>query len=365
VKSVAFICNEYPPLPHGGIGTFVKTISEEFARRGVRVVIVGLSEKAFNHNKDFITVRISRKSKVPRVSWLFDRYRLYNSVLGLKRVEIVEVPEFGGWMPFKIPQRVVVRLHLADTVIKQKLGQKSNKLVKALEKATLCGRPWIAVSDYARKITTETFGISSKHVRTIFNPVDVPNLNNIIKRDGILFAGCISKRKGAIAAAHALKIAYERGVDAPMIFAGHTENQAIVKEIKDIIGNKFLHKVSFTGRCKHEEVLTLMQGARIFLFPSTLETFGLTVYEAMAAGAAVITSYREPFTELIENKVHACLVDPNDIAAIAEALINLTSNSKESLRLALNGRRLVQVKLTPKVCGEETLDFYDRILRGI
>ena len=40
---VAYVCNEYPPRPHGGIGSFVQTLARAVAERGLEVTVVGLA----------------------------------------------------------------------------------------------------------------------------------------------------------------------------------------------------------------------------------------------------------------------------------------------------------------------------------
>jgi glycogen synthase len=37
---IGFFCNEYPPRPHGGIGTFVHTLAPALAQAGHAVTVV-------------------------------------------------------------------------------------------------------------------------------------------------------------------------------------------------------------------------------------------------------------------------------------------------------------------------------------
>ena len=36
-----YICNEYPPATHGGIGIVVKTLAEQLVQRGHTAIVVG------------------------------------------------------------------------------------------------------------------------------------------------------------------------------------------------------------------------------------------------------------------------------------------------------------------------------------
>ena len=42
---ICFLTNEYPKIgfPHGGLGSFVKTIAEALVANGVQVTVVGLN----------------------------------------------------------------------------------------------------------------------------------------------------------------------------------------------------------------------------------------------------------------------------------------------------------------------------------
>ena len=40
--NICFICSEYPPVLTGGIGIFTKTISENLASRGHKILVIGL-----------------------------------------------------------------------------------------------------------------------------------------------------------------------------------------------------------------------------------------------------------------------------------------------------------------------------------
>ena len=65
--------------------------------------------------------------------------------------------------------------------------------------------------------------------------------------------------------------------------------------------------------------------AGIFAFPSLDEGFGMPVLEAMAAGCPVITSNRSALPEVAGDA--ALLVDPEDTAALADALQRFADNA--------------------------------------
>jgi glycosyltransferase involved in cell wall biosynthesis len=71
--------------------------------------------------------------------------------------------------------------------------------------------------------------------------------------------------------------------------------------------------VTFAGYLKGEALSAAYCAADIFVFPSAIETFGLVVAEAMAAGLPVVTSRVGGVPELIESGVNGYIFEPNDI----------------------------------------------------
>lgn len=90
-------------------------------------------------------------------------------------------------------------------------------------------------------------------------------------------------------------------------------------------------RIHFPGYVDDAELPALFQNARFFAFPSLYEGFGLPVLEAQQMGVAVMTSSNSSLPEVAGDA--ALLVDPNDIEAIAEAMLRLSRD--ESLRQEL------------------------------
>lgn len=78
------------------------------------------------------------------------------------------------------------------------------------------------------------------------------------------------------------------------------------------------HQLVLTGYVEDEELVALYSMAKLFVFPSTHEGFGLPVLEAMACGAAVIGSNCSSVPEVIG--LDAALFDPFSVASIAKKI---------------------------------------------
>ncbi|HOG46758.1 MAG TPA: glycosyltransferase family 1 protein, partial [Anaerolineae bacterium] len=82
--------------------------------------------------------------------------------------------------------------------------------------------------------------------------------------------------------------------------------------------------VRFLGRVPEEDKPLLYSGALAFLFPSRYEGFGLPVLEALACGAPAAVASATTLPEVAGPG--ALLIDPDDVAGWAEALVRLATD---------------------------------------
>ncbi len=92
----------------------------------------------------------------------------------------------------------------------------------------------------------------------------------------------------------------------------------------------------FPGIVSAEEKIRLMQRCRVFLQPSRFEGFGLSILEAMACGAPVVTSSAGAVPEVVGDC--AQLVDGNSPEDIATGVARLLGDPQERSRLGRAGR---------------------------
>ena len=116
------------------------------------------------------------------------------------------------------------------------------------------------------------------------------------------------------------------------------------------------HDVRFTGFVPANDLPALYEACSVFAFPSILEGYGLPVIEAMAHGAAVVTS-RGTSTEEVAGGA-AVLVDPLSVESIAAGLSEALSNV-DNLR-ASGLARAAQVPWS--ATAEATMNAYRQVL---
>ena len=94
-------------------------------------------------------------------------------------------------------------------------------------------------------------------------------------------------------------------------------------------------RVRHLGYVPDHDLSSLYGNAVAFVFPSLEEGFGLPILEAMASGAAVITSDRSSLPEVAGSA--ALLVNPLDPADLAEAMLKVLTESDLSQQLRQAG----------------------------
>lgn len=113
------------------------------------------------------------------------------------------------------------------------------------------------------------------------------------------------------------------------------------------------------GPVTERELAGLYQIAQILLFPSLQEGFGLCVLEALAAGAAVVVSAREPFTEYLD-ETNARFVDPECVVSISAAVDELWSDPERCTELSRSG-----VALARSFSWDDVAHEHERLYRSL
>jgi glycosyltransferase involved in cell wall biosynthesis len=107
-----------------------------------------------------------------------------------------------------------------------------------------------------------------------------------------------------------------------------------------------------------EEIIDAYIKSDMILFPSLFEGFGLPVIEAQSIGRPVITSNIEPMNEVAGDA--ACLVDPNSVESIREAVRRLIENDEYRATLISRGSINIQ-RYKPEIIAARYLALYDQI----
>lgn len=180
-----------------------------------------------------------------------------------------------------------------------------------------------------------------------------------IERDYILNVGTLQPRKNLPNLIRAFTtLAGQPGFDLDLVVVGASGwgTAAIHRELAQSTARE---RVRFLGTVPHADLRALYQAARVFVYPSLYEGFGIPILEAMAAGAPVITSRRAAMPEIAGDA--ALLIDPLDPAAIAAAIRRLVDDADLADALRAKGRERAAAFSWQRT-ARETSQVYQRLL---
>jgi glycosyltransferase involved in cell wall biosynthesis len=173
----------------------------------------------------------------------------------------------------------------------------------------------IAVSEFTASELESLLRVPREKIHIVPNGVDDTFTPDGPRADGdyVLAVGTLEPRKNL---ARAIEAAARIGVDLRVVGArgwGGVEARGA--------------NVTWLGEVDDEELARQYRGARCVVYPSLYEGFGLPVLEAMACGAAVVTSAGGATEEVAADA--AVLVDPLDAGAIADGVTDAIARRDE------------------------------------
>lgn len=125
------------------------------------------------------------------------------------------------------------------------------------------------------------------------------------------------------------------------------------------------HQVSFTGYIHQEDLNSWYSRAKIFVFPSTnpvLETFGIVLLEAMAAGRPVITTEIAGMADDIRSYDAGIVIPPGNPVALAGAIRSLLADPDRAEQMGAMGRRLVNDRYGWPLIATRIGEVYKKLL---
>lgn len=225
----------------------------------------------------------------------------------------------------------------------------------------------IAVSQATKDDLTQHYGIAPDKITVVYSgcdetmqPVeDDATIERVkarygIQGDYILYVGTLQPRKNLERLLEAYAMVRKqagRGEMPCLVIAGR--RGWLYRQIFQRVERLGLETaVVFPGYVPQDDLPALLSGARLFVFPSLYEGFGLPVLEAMACGTPVLCSNSSSLPEVAGNA--AFLVDPLYVDGMAEAMNRLLHDGGLRARLVERGLQRVR-QFSWDRCARETL----------
>lgn len=380
---ILFVCNEYPPSPHGGIGVFVQTLARLLAAEGHAVWVIGfdagVAEDLRQDDRGVQVLRLAQPAhRLPALRLgryalhpgiILDRRYLSQRVRALfveQEIDLIESFDWAGPLWFAPGQPLVVRLHGANAAHAYDEGKPPSRLLKFLEKRNLLmADRLVAVSDHMRRTTLAAYGID-REVEVIWSGVDSTRFSPVAgasEANSVLYVGRIHERKGIRELLAAWALVAER-IPAARLYLVGSGTPAYVEALLADVTPGVRESVQFVGAVPHDQLPAWYNRAQVAVFPSRAEAFGLTCIEAMSCGGAVVMTSRASGPELVEDRVSGLLVEPSDGEALATAICTLLQDASLRQRLGAAARQRVVKQFDLQRIVQQNVAFYRQVLEA-
>lgn len=308
-------------------------------------------------------------------------YREFRAAVEHLHCDLVHFPNLFSF-PRALPCPYVMTVHdMLEHMSRPAPARIWRSLYFQLTRRVLRGAERIfAVSNFTKSEIEKLFEIPSNRIEVVYNAIDERFLHGhaspgdrelIAKRYQVtypflLYAGRISPHKNVvrmIEAFSALKTELEREQaypDLKLIIIGD-----------DLSGNPDLRRtvvrsgvqndVRFLGFVPIDVLRIFYDEAKVFVFPSLYEGFGLPPLEAMAHGTPIVTSNVSSLPEVVGNA--AVLVNPENVFEIMHALHRVLTDQALRGRMKERGEQQV-AKFSWEKSVARILNVYRQVAEG-
>ena len=184
----------------------------------------------------------------------------------------------------------------------------------------------IAVSNYAARVLTYRFSnIFRRKLNVVYHGTNMPSngrSNNAKDGKSILAVSDIYIQKNYHSLIRAFALVHREYPDLGLIIVGREIDKHYSNEIRNmVVSCNISDAVKFLGHLDPIALDQLYESCHLFVFPSTVETFGNPLLEAMSFGAPITCSNTAAMPEVIGDA--GIMFDPNDEGDIAEKIKQL------------------------------------------
>jgi alpha-1,3-rhamnosyl/mannosyltransferase len=264
------------------------------------------------------------------------------------------------------------RYHLDVPVVSHHHHLDSSPLNRLIEKRVVDASDRVVVgSEFARRQLREELGARTDHVSVVYYGVDArfaprPASPALRARYGlgesrvVLFFGGLKPRKNLGLLLDVWQALAPRFPDTTLLIAG---GGPLLPELRQRARRLGLDgRVVFTGYVAEAQKAAHFNLGEVFVFPSAMEGFGLTVAEAMSSGLPVVASNRGSIPELVVDGEGGFVCDPAGPEPFVERLSAVLADRALGRKLGLASRERVERMFRWERCVEGTRRVYESAL---
>lgn len=307
------------------------------------------------------------------VSRIAQQYKFTKGQKELKS-ELYHEPNF---LAFKFKGPTVLTVHdlswirYPETHPKDRIAMMDRYFIPSLERS----QKIITDSEFIKTEIMNTFNIVPEKIQSIglgvesdFKPkLDTETASTLIKYDlcfksYILALGTLEPRKNLqLALESFLSLPQAIRKQYPLVLVGMLgwKTSSLEKLIEPLLRTGEVRQLGYVSRA---ELIDITASAKMLIYPSIYEGFGLPPLEAMACGTPVIASNVSSIPEVVGDA--GLLIDPHDSNQLKEAILSLIEDhdlSNKLSTLSLNQSK----NFSWQQCTHNTIAVYKEVLNSI
>ncbi len=227
----------------------------------------------------------------------------------------------------------------------------------------------IAVTRKTSEDIQEFYNVDSNKIRVVYqscNPKFFQLLDkNVIKDvlnnyelpdEYVLYVGTIEERKNLHSIVEALIIGK---IDVPLVVIGRKTKYFFEKVLPYVQKHNLELKVIFIDNIENNKLPAIYQGAKLFVYPSLYEGFGIPILEAQASGVPVVTSKGSCFKETGGN--HSLYVNPLNSEELAVTLKKVLNDRTLRIEMIEKGRHYAKT-FSDEISVKKLHDIYEELV---
>lgn len=372
---------EFPPNPHGGIGSYNLALARDLGERGHFVIVLSCTAGDTPTRTDEpygLRVCIPHRSAegvLPRyLRWIepiaLGLELLPHAVRLIERFapDLLEVPSAGGYGYFlarslraRLP--VITRFHgtqgkvpiddMARTALRTEMAKVGYGSTRGLVAGALNSPLWQlerSQMTFSHQITCPS-SFARRWLRRHLGPtLPLPLIPNSLHLDPsprqaaaaaaarpapkvLAFIGRCTIPKGVTVLARAIPHILSQDPRATALLAGPLPDPRAAR-LLFALADRHPGRVTIAGRLPYDQVLRLLARSHVLVAPSFYEICPMAILEAMALGVPAVASHTGPFPELVEDGVSGSLVPVGDAGALAGSVLALLNSPPARRQMA-------------------------------
>lgn len=354
----------------GGVGTYSRNLLLQFAGSTDEFVVFCQDQKRdlVPEAPNFTYVSANVHPHARSGSAVFAR------IVERSGVDLLHVPSHRAPAPLGVP--LVVTIHDVIPLLYPRSVRNPLHRIRyrrQLKRTLAEARRLITVSRITLSALSAYAGVDPARVRVVYNgvskrfqPIDDPAVLQAARRRYdlperyVLWVGEFRPNKNVQLLASVWGEVLRRLHDPLALVLAGTQEEEFRTVQRDVVRRSLGGSVLFPGFIREADLAAVYSSARLFVFPSLFEGFGLPPLEAMACGTPCVVSNSSALPEVTGRA--AMMFNPTSPEQLVECVIRVLEEPDLYERLRREGLRQSAIFSWEKA-AEETLEVYHRALQ--